>query len=440
MRPVPTEAILKPLPDDTQPKQQKQPSGHGAFSALRHPAYRYFFGGQIVSLIGTWMQTVAQQIVVYQLAEAQLKAGVPEALGSELALGLVACAQGFPAFILAPFSGVIAERFPRRRVLILMQTLMMLTALTLAGLSFAGTLQIWHVIALSFTLGIGTAIEAPTRLSFFTEMVGREDLPSGIVLNSMMFNVARILGPAFGGLALRYIGVSWCFLLNGLSFLAVITGLSLMKLRPITRVTEAIHFFASFKEGLRFSRSHPVIRPLLLLSAISSMFGLTFSVLISPFSDKILGNLKDGTSALLTAQGLGALGGTVLITMITGRGVRGRVMMIGALVGPASVIALALTRTMTLALPLIAVSGFAFVCQFVLTNTLIQNTVPDEFRGRVLSLYTITFFGLSPFGSLLIGVSGQALGVVPTMILFSGGTFIGAAFILWNARHLEKLP
>lgn len=422
MRPVPTELISKPLPE-TPPARPIR-----ALTAFQFPAYRYFFGGQIISLTGTWVQNVAQQIVVYQMT------------GSELALGLVACAQGLPAFILAPVSGVIAERFSRRHILIGTQITMMLMALIMALLHFSGVLQIWHVMLLSIGLGVANALDAPARLAFISEMVGKEALPSGIVLNSIMFNAARIIGPAFGGLVLRWVGPSWCFLFNGLSFLAVIAGLILMHLTPLPHKRATTSVITQFREGLSFSRFHPEIAPLLILSALSSTFGMTFSILIPSFADQVLKNTIDGTSALLTVQGLGAFAGALFIGRITGLGFRGRVLAFGATVGPASVILMSFTQSFGLVVVWMGMAGFAFVCQYVLMNTLLQTVVPDEFRGRVMSLYSVTFFGLTPFGSLLIGAMGQAIGTTTTMLVFGAIGLTGSLIVLKRAPQVMRMP
>lgn len=418
-RGIPTEMILKP--------KTRRGNG-GTFSALRHPAFRIYFGGQLVSVSGTWMQTVAQQIVVYNLTK------------SELALGLVACAQGLPALFLSPFAGVLVERWPRRSVLVGTQITMMILAFIMAVLYGTNALQIWHVVLLSLALGVANAVDAPARLSFLVEMVGHDDLPSGIVVNSLMFNVSRIIGPALGGIALAGLGATACFVLNGLSFLAVIAGLLLMHVsRAELPISTTVGLLRPLREGLGFARHHETIGPLLLLSALTSTFGLTFSVLFAPFADHVLHNTETGTSALLTAHGVGALIASALVAVTTNRGYRGKMLAAGAILAPLAVIVLAFMTGFVAALIASAVAGFAFICQFVLSNTLLQTNVPDEFRGRVMSLYSLTFFGLTPFGNLVIGLTAEEIGVVTAILIFGGINLVCSAFILLRAPQIRRL-
>lgn len=398
------------------------------FAALQHPAFRWFFFGQLISVSGTWMQSVALQIVVYAMT------------GSKTALGAAALAQGIPSLLLTPFAGVIVERMPRRRLLILTQSSMMGLAFLLAGLYLAGALEVWHILAISLGVGIATALDAPSRLSFLVEMVGKDDLPSGIMLNSMMFNTARIVGPALGGLALSSLGAAWCFLLNALSFLAVLFGLLVMRVPPAPRRAVSFAIWQPLLEGLQFARRHPIIAPLLLLSALSSSFGLTFTVLLPPFADTVLGNVELGTSALLTVQGIGALCASIFVARSNARGYRGITLLRGAIIAPTALIALSLTNSLLSASAAVFVAGFGFVCQFVLTNTLIQAVVPDAFRGRVLSLYTLTFFGLSPIGSLIMGVVADQIGTLPAILIFGGACLFGAGAIARRAVQLRRLP
>ena len=398
------------------------------FAALHHAAFRWFFFGQLVSVSGTWMQSVALQIVVYAMT------------GSKTALGLAALAQGIPALVLTPFAGVIVERVPRRNLLILTQSSMMFLAFLLAGLYIANVLEVWHILAISLGVGIATALDAPSRLSFLVEMVGKDDLPSGIMLNSIMFNTARIVGPAIGGLALHSLGAAWCFLLNALSFLAVLFGLFVMRVSPVPRRAVSRAIWKPLLEGLQFARQHPVIAPLLLLSALSSTFGLTFTVLLPPFADTVLGNTELGTSALLTVQGIGALCASIFVARSNAHGYRGITLVRGAIIAPMALVCLSFTNTLVSAAIAVLIAGFGFVCQFVLTNTLIQAVVPDGFRGRVLSLYTLTFFGLSPVGSLIMGVTADQIGTLPAILIFGGACLLGAVLITRRADQLRQLP
>ncbi len=398
-----------------------------SLAALKHPAFRLYFAGQLVSVSGTWMQSVAQQIVVYDLTK------------SELALGLVACVQGLPVLFLMPFARVIVERFPRRQILVLTQSIMMVLAFILAALQFTNHLQVWHIVVLSVALGFTNAVDAPARQAFVVEMVGKEHLSSGIVLNSIMFNTARIVGPALGALAIQLVGPAWCFFLNGASFLAVIASLIVMVVAPLQSFKGRVLSLEPVKEGFAFARSHPAIGPLILLSAVSSLFGSTFAVLIPVFADQVLGSKDLGTGALLTAQGIGAVIAGVVVAQINKYGWRGKMVVLVSILAPIAEIGLALTGSFYSALPVIALAGFFFIGQGILMNTLIQTHVPDEFRARVLSFYTLTFFGLSPFGSLAIGVAGQVMSAVPALLLFGVLCLVGLGLIVGRAPQLWRL-
>jgi MFS family permease len=399
----------------------------GSLSALKHSAFRWYFAGQLVSVSGTWMQAIAQQVVVYELTK------------SELALGLVACAQGLPALILTPFAGVLVERYPRRTILVGTQTFMMILAFILAYLQFANVLQVWHLVVLSLGIGVANALDAPARQAFVVEMVGKEHLASGIVLNAIMFNGARIIGPALGGLALKAVGPAWCFFLNGASFIAVIIGLIVMTVPHVQRLPGRILIIQPLKEGYRFARSHPAIWPILILSAVTSTFGLTFSTVVPAFADQVLHDTQLGTAALNTAQGIGAVLAGVAIAWANNRGRRGQFMASMALAAPISVLIFAFSTSLLSSLPLVGFAGFGFISQYVLMNTLIQTQVPDELRARVLSLYTLTFMGLNPFGSLAIGVAAQAVGTVPALLLYGAIDLIGVGLVVWRAPQLWKI-
>jgi len=373
------------------------------------------------------MQSVAQQVVVYDLTK------------SELALGLVACAQGLPSLLLTPFAGVIIERFPRRQILVMTQTIMMILAFILAALQFTGVLQVWHIVALSLGIGIANAVDAPARQAFVIEMVGAEQLTSGIVLNSIMFNAARVIGPALGGYALAKFGAGWCFFLNGASFIAVIISLVLMHVKPIKRIAGPIAIWNPLIEGLRFSLQHEIIKPLLLMSALTSVFGVTFAVLVPAFASQILGDTGIGTANLLTAQGVGAILAGIIVANAHRIGRRGHILAISAILGPVFLICFAVSTSYWSALPFIGLTGLFMIMQFITMNTLIQVEVLDEYRGRVMSLYTLSFFGLSPFSSLLLGILGGSIGTVPSLILYGSVGLVLMILLLWRYPQVLRL-
>jgi MFS family permease len=385
-------------------------------SALRYPNFRLYFVGQLISLSGTWMQTVAQGWLVFNLTQ------------SELWLGVVACAAGLPSLILSPFAGVLVDRFPRRDILLLSQTVQMILAFILAALTFAGVVQVWHIVTLAFLLGVTNAIDAPSRQAIIVDLVGKDDLTSGITLNSIMFNGARVFGPAAAGIALVQFGPAWCFFLNGLSFLAVLFMLWVMRVNAPARRTADFAPLERLREGVRYSRQHPTIAPLLMLAGIASMFTVNISQLLPAYADHVLRSPKVAYASMSTAVGMGAVIAGVSMAILSRRFGRGKI--VQAMIVWVTTISILVTRTAVVdtAVLLMGLFGFGIILQFVTVNTLIQSEVPDEFRGRVMSLYTLTFFGVAPFGALILGFlasgigghSGMVLGLAHTGLLHLG--------------------
>ncbi len=375
-----------------------------AFSALSHSSFRLYFIGQLVSVSGTWMQTVAQGWLVFQLTR------------SELWLGIVACAAGLPSLLASPFAGVLVERLPRRNILIVTQTVQMLLAFTLAFLTFSNLVQVWHVVILAFILGITNAFDAPARQTFVKDMVGPDDLASGISLNSLIFNTARVFGPTAAGIALATVGAAWCFFLNGASFLAVIVSLILMTVPAAKRRVLRESPFHQLLDGLRFARRHDTIKPLLLLSAVISIFAVNVVTLLPAYAATVLNSPVRGYSILTTAQGIGAVCAGLIVFFVSRFG-RGRV--ISATFFLLCTCVLIISR-MTAILPaavFMGIYGFSLILTFVTMNTMIQTELPDEYRGRVLSMYTLTFFGLAPFGALALGQLATMIGTPDALAL-----------------------
>jgi MFS family permease len=397
-------------------------------SALRFPNFRLYFLGQLVSLSGTWMQIVAQGWLVFHLTQ------------SELSLGVVACASGLPALLLSPFAGVIVDRFPRRTILLISQSAQMMLALILAALTFANAVQVWHIVTLAFFLGMVNAIDAPSRHAIIFDLVGHDDLPSGIALNSIMFNGSRVVGPVAAGIALTQVGPAWCFLLNGLSFLAVIFMLFIIQIPNLTRNSSEFHPLTRLKEGLHFSRHHETIAPMLVLAAVAGIFSANVSTLLPAFADTVLHSPKEAYAAMTTSTGLGAVFSAVVMAYLGRRFGRGRVVTAMAVVVLVATLLVSHTTSINAAVLLMGVFGFGIILQFVTVNTLIQNEIPDEFRGRVMSLYTLTWFGLSPFGALALGLTAQTIGTPNAIALYAmiGGVF--GLLILWRSPKLRQLP
>jgi MFS family permease len=368
------------------------------------------------------MQTVAQGWLVFHLTQ------------SELYLGLVACAAGLPALLISPYAGVLVDRTSRRTILIVTQTVQMLLALILAFLTFAGLVQVWHVISLAFVLGIVQAFDAPARQTFVKDMVGPESLVSGISLNSTMFNTARIVGPTTAGIVLAAFGPAWCFLLNSLSFLAVIGSLLLMNFRPSIKREPGTSPLAQLIEGLRFTREHDLIKPVILLSAVTSVLCVNIVTLLPAFADTVLRSPIEGYATVSTTQGVGAVFAGLLAVFVSRFG-RGRVVAGMNLMLCLSVLIVSRTAHVAPAAALMAVVGFSLILMFITMNTMIQTIVPDQYRGRVMSLYTLTFFGLAPFGALALGFLASQVGVPDALALYAilNGALVLAILARWPA-------
>jgi MFS family permease len=397
------------------------------FSALRHHNYQLYFSGQLVSVAGTWMQIVAQGWIVYELSH------------SELTLGIVGFASAIPALLVSPFGGVIVDRFPKRNLLVVTQATAMVLALILAFLTFTGLVEVWHVIALSAMLGLVNAVDGPARQAFVVELVGREDMTNGIALNSMMFNGARIIGPAVAGLVLAAVGSAWCFLLNGLSFIAVIACLLAMKIENPTLPKGTASPLRLLAEGLGYVRRHTDLFALLLLALIFSVFGISYGTILPAFVDQMLRGGPDAFGALNAAAGLGAVIGAFAVARFGDKGHRGPWLFAANIAFPVLLALFAFNRNFYLALLLEFLLGVGFMLQFTLINTLLQTRMDDHMRGRVLSLYTITFFGFSPFGNLAIGVLAESIGLSVTIALSAAVAFVLATLVVLIVPEIRKL-
>ena len=416
----PVEPILSSLPPNTE--------GNTTFVAMRHRNFQLYFGGQLISNIGTWMQIIAQGWVVYQISH------------SELALGLVAFASAIPTLVISPWGGVVVDRMSRRNLLIMTQSGAMLLAFALAALTFANVMQEWHVIVLSALLGVINAFDAPARQALVPEMVGKRDLPNAIALNSMMFNSARIIGPALAGLMLAIVGAAWCFTINGISFFAVIIGLWLMKLPPRQRINHTTSPWQQLVLGIRYAAGNREISALILLSLVFSIFGISYFTVLPAFVEKTLhqGALVYGW--INAASGLGAVTGAFLLAHRVSNGKRGQLLVWTNIAFPLLLIGFSFTSLYPLSLVLAFGLGLGFMVQFTTINTLLQTRVEDEFRGRDMGLYTITFFGFAPFGNLAIGALGEKLGLGIAMTLFAVCSLILSRLVLIKTPEVQTLP
>lgn len=392
-----------------------------SLSALRNLNFRLYFFGQMISNSGTWMQNIAQSYLVFQITR------------SELWLGIVACAGGLPVVLLSPIGGVVVERVPRKTVLQVTQFTQMLLALILAALTFTNTVQVWHIVLLATLLGATNAFDIPARQTIIVEMVGREDLNSGIALNSIMNSLGRILGPAAAGFTLVQFGASWCFLLNGLSYVVVIVCTILMKVPFAIQYTRQASPLRQLREGLSFARNDALITPLLLLAGVGGLLVLSFLRLLPAAADVMLNSPEEGYAALSIGEGLGAVICGLLIGWLGQRFGHGRLVVAAIIINALANIILAWQTTIPPAVLMTAFFGASMIMLFVSLNTILQTVVPDNFRARVLALYSLAMMGTAPFGSLALGAFADRFGVQAAFVL--NGTLIiilsGAIFLRW---------
>jgi len=404
----------------------------GAFRALRHRNFQLFFGGQLISLVGTWMQTVAQSWLVYRLT------------GSAVLLGTVAFVSQIPVFFLATVGGIVADRYPKRRVVIVTQAAEMLLAFLLAGLTLAGVVKVWEIIVLAGLLGVANAFDIPARQAFFVEIVGKEDLQSAIGLNSSIFNGARIIGPTIAGILVATIHEGWCFFVNGVSFVAVLIALLMMRVVEPETSAEKRSGWQDALEGFRYALSSPTISSLLLLVGLVSVVGIPYTVLMPIIADRILNAGARGLGLLMGATGVGAVMGALTLAMR--RSVRGLGRLAATAAGGfgASLLLFSFSRSLALSMALLVPVGYFVMLQMAATNTMLQSMAPDHLRGRIVALYSMMFMGMMPAGSLGAGFTADRLSAPVTLALGGIACMVGAAVFAWRlpyfrADALEKL-
>jgi MFS family permease len=387
-----------------------------AVRALRHRNFQLFFAGQLISLIGTWMQTVAQSWLVYRLT------------GSTLLLGTVGFAGQIPVFLVAPIGGVVADRFNRQRIVITTQTASMILAFILAELTLTRRIQVWQIMVLAACLGVVNAFDIPARQAFLMDMVGREDLMNAIALNSSMFNGARILGPAVAGIVVAWVGEGWCFFANAVSYIAVIAGLLMMKItHPLNLANEGSPI-EHILEGFRFVARAAPIRAILLLLGLVSLVGMPYSVLMPVFASQILHGGARELGMLMGATGVGALLGALSLATRVGVKGLGKVIAICAGGFGASLILFSFSKLFWLSMVLLVPVGFTMMVQMASSNTLLQSMVPDQMRGRVIAVYSMMFMGMAPFGAFFAGAIAHHLGA-PWTVAIGGVACIAGAIV-----------
>ncbi|QNI34591.1 MFS transporter [Alloacidobacterium dinghuense] len=398
-----------------------------AWRALRHRNFRLFFGGQSISLIGTWMTRIATSWLVYRLTK------------SSLLLGTVSFAGQIPTFLLAPFAGVLVDRMDRRKVLVWTQVLAMVQSLVLAALTLTHRINIHEVLALSVFQGMINAFDMPGRQSFLVQMVeDRGDLSNAIAINSSMVNLARLVGPSLAGLVIAATNEGWCFLIDGVSYIAVIASLLLMqvKVSAVKRATASM--VDQLKEGWEYVSNFVPIRTILLLFALISLMGMPFVVLMPVFAAQVLHGGAHTLGFLMGALGVGAL--ISALSLVVRKSVRGLTKMIpiAAAIFGIGLVSFGLSHSQWLSLLLMLVTGFGMMQGMTASNTIIQTLVPEDKRGRVMSYYTVAFVGMAPFGSLLAGALGHAIGSQRTVMLSGVACILGAIWFWSRLKVIRK--
>ncbi|MBB5352387.1 MFS family permease [Haloferula luteola] len=417
------------IPDTTTADLRRLPSRGirlpDAFSAFQHRNYRIFFTGQVISLVGTWLQSTAEGWLVYQLR------------GSSVDLGFIRFSNMLPFALLALFGGIVADRHAKRSILLCTQIASMMLALLLALLVWRGVIQVWQVAAIGFLLGTVNAFDVPARQSFVVELVGRKDLDNGIALNSSMFNLARVIGPAVAGLLIGIVGMAGCFLLNGLSYLAVIAGYGMLRLPKFEKRADHPPVFRALREAGSYILGNGPLRGIMMLVSTFSLFGISFNVLMPVFAKDILGGDATTFGTLMSFNGGGALlGGLALATF--GKKFSRRHVLYTGLFGCSILNSLfAFSRVQWLSCGLLLFSGFFMIIFLATANTSTQLRSPDDLRGRIMGFYSLAFLGLSSVGSLLTGFLAKHFGAPQAVVI---GTSVCALIGLLLWRRIIPLP
>ena len=397
--------------------------------ALGHRNFRLYWSGQLVSLIGTWMQNIARGWLVLDLTH------------SAFWLGMVGLANSLPVLLLSLWAGTLVDTISKRTLVIWTQAISMVAAFVLAALTLTQTVQVWHVMAISVLLGAVFSFDGPARQSFTVEMVGKDDLLNAVALNSAIFNGARVAGPAIGAIALAWQGPGLAFFINGVSYLAVLLGLFMMKLPPHVRKTEKENSFKRMMEGLDFVRKHDTIATLMLIVATVSIFAFPYAVLMPIFADDVLKVGQSGYGMLMAFSGIGSLLGALSLTVQSGHSNtrRGRIVQIGAIGLPAFLLVFALSGNYLLALAVLIGVGWCMISINATINTLIQTGVPDELRGRVNGVFSFLFVGMAPAGNLQAGILADHFGAPAAVALGALVTGLVVAYVFVRKRQVFKV-
>lgn len=397
------------------------------FSSLQHPNYRWWFWGQLVSLFGAWMQMTAQGYLVYELT------------GSPVYLGYVSFASGLPSSLLLLYGGVIADRVPRRLLLLITQSSMMAGATVLAMVTFLGAVRPWHIIGLAFCMGIANAFDAPARHAFVMELVPRDDLTNAVALNSMLFNMAGIIGPAVAGILYVLGGPAWCFALNAASYLAIVYAL--LRIRPAATPFDAqkTPVMTSLIEGIRYVFTNDLIRAIILLIAIICLFGFSFATLLPAWAVDVLRGDASTNGLLQSSRGFGALFSALMVASLGRCTCKGKLLTAGSFLFPLLLLAFAFARRIPLSLLYMVGIGSGLILVLNIASVLLQTLTDDHMRGRVMSIFSLTHFGLMPLGGLLAGCVAHYIGAQATIIAGALVTLAYSCFVTLCLPRIRRL-
>jgi len=397
-----------------------------AFAALRYPNYRLWFWSQMFSLFGSWMQSTALGFLIYDLT------------GSPAYLGFVGFASGLPTWLFMLYAGVIADRVSKRNLIVVTQIALTSLAATVSAMTFLHFIQPWHIIVMAFLLGTANAFEAPSRHAFLLEMVSPEDLTNAIALNSAMFNTATAVGPAVGGLTYALFGPAWCFFINAVSFIPVIAALKMMKLPRTKPQTTGNSPLDEIKEGFSFTLKHPLIKAVIAIIAITTLFGMSFVTLLPAWAVKILHGDAKTNGFLQSAKGIGSLIAALIIALLGRFNFRGKLLTFGSFLLPVLLVIFTFVSWTPLSVLVLTGIGMSLILVFNLSNAIVQTSAPNHIRGRIMSIYALTFFGLMPFGALAIGAFAERFGEKTAILVSAITAFAGMALVACLAPRLKK--
>lgn len=401
------------------------------FRALKYRNFRIFFIGQGISLTGTWMQTIAMSWLVYRMTD------------SAFMLGLVGFLSQIPAFIFTPFTGVLADRHNRQRILFLTQALAMLQSFAIGFLTITGNIQVWHIITLGVFLGCIGALDIPVRHSFLTEMVNdKENLGNAIALNSMMFNVTRLIGSLVAGLLIATAGEGICFIINGITYTAAVISLMAMKMPAGDKAAiqkKPYNILKDLKEGFDYVYGFKPIKDILFLLSVISLMGMSYAVLMPVFARDVLGGGPHTLGFLMAAVGLGAFSGTVYLASKKNAVLLSNMLPVSAGIFGLGIILFSFSYVMWVSLLLLFIAGFGIMVQMASSNTILQTIADDDKRGRVMSFYTMAFIGMTPIGSLLAGWLATGFGARNTLIISGISCIITAVIFAFKVPYLRKI-